>query len=774
MLLFSPAAHPQMKRGEPVRNTTPSRIALAVLVVSTPPLISGGLDVLREPRFPTEAHRKYPLASVSELVDGKWVGKAVPYQEPEFVTRMRGRFETFKSLEFPLPEEESDEVRYCRGKRHIHGVIPHGSEHGELSADRADKVHCSKFVYSNGRVKNVYYDPPNRPPELKWSVAYDDESRIVIVGSFYKGTITKIQACQYPLDGGAFDIRAPLSRKFTFSPKYGRISYRLYRDGEACTSVSSPYPTTVEPGKLPCQVLRYSKALRQVTADETLPMSEKVEAILHFTKLEPAENEEEVGWDINHSYGLLPDRAISRLGRLRAEHSFQALIVLLKERPSARQRREAAIAIARYADTRALMPLLRALEDEDSWARANDPPPNAWKASRCTCTWIVRAMFNICEIEADELIAEFLKSEDRFYGRDIQWTREWELAEDYPPWVASPVLAARGGGAASMDEKLVNILFSRVPPNSATLLELLGWLSERSEELDGEGVALVAHGIPRNTPLQKAASTIAGLLLSKESGQISLWQILRRLCLDETLVIRVESDRIIVASDAARSRASESTHASSDMLPAGDAQMMWRLTDTFTDHSRGARIGGTVPEGQEREIKDSETQYFGTFPLPGRTDLEFSIFHRFQTSGINNDRDVLDHMNQVLEPSDLIWATVHAPSERGSTTARPFPGRGFEVGPESPDRTPSPEQRDKLGGSCYLAPGKWQQSLVAELQRQGHRRVLQMHGCIAYDGYPWGPDMFHVWALDPSDPQTYRFMVEQDYSLRHKKPTFGP
>ena len=65
------------------------------------------------------------------------------------------------------------------------------------------------------------------------------------------------------------------------------------------------------------------------------------------------------------------------------------------------------------------------------------------------------------------------------------------------------------------------------------------------------------------------------------------------------------------------------------------------------DQRDGARIGGAVPLGQEHLIRDSDTQYFGTFPICNFAVLEFSLFHRFEVFVDHPTRDILLHNNKV-------------------------------------------------------------------------------------------------------------------------------
>lgn len=186
------------------------------------------------------------------------------------------------------------------------------------------------------------------------------------------------------------------------------------------------------------------------------------------------------------------------------------------------------------------------------------------------------------------------------------------------------------------------------------------------------------------------------------------------------------------------------------------------------DCIKGPRIGGSLPAGLEGHIKNKHAQYFGTFPLPGRPDREFSIFHSFDILGNNEEHDIIAYNNRVLEPSELIWAAVHAVSSRGELSNQPFESRALEIGPESVDGWTDEEGHEisypmsKLGGKCFLER-YWLQAHVTNLENDSYAQVLQicMHGNDLIDGFPWDPGCLHMWALNPDDPNTYRFMVEQ-------------
>ena len=186
------------------------------------------------------------------------------------------------------------------------------------------------------------------------------------------------------------------------------------------------------------------------------------------------------------------------------------------------------------------------------------------------------------------------------------------------------------------------------------------------------------------------------------------------------------------------------------------------------DCVEGARIGGPVPKGLENQIKNDHSQYFGTFPLPNDPESEFSLFHRFEIFGDDEERDIIAHNNRVLEPSDLIWAVVHTRSSRGELSNQPFEARSLDIGPDSADTATDDEGNEfpytesKLGGKCFLER-YWLQEHVTDLEKDGYEQLLQIgvHGSDLIDGFPWDPGYLHVWASNPRDPKTYRFMIEQ-------------
>lgn len=196
-------------------------------------------------------------------------------------------------------------------------------------------------------------------------------------------------------------------------------------------------------------------------------------------------------------------------------------------------------------------------------------------------------------------------------------------------------------------------------------------------------------------------------------------------------------------------------------------ESMRPLTIADDDSSDGPRIGGSAPIGLESEFRDDHSRYFGSFPIID--DREFSVFHRFDVFGEDENRDVILHNNQILEPSSLIWAVIHDCSRRGSTFPAEFPGRRLIVGDLRPDvlddsdaDCDAPYSESKLFGRGYT----WRYQIaekVSQLESRGFLHLLQigLRGDTIIDGFPWDPGFLNVWAADPQDASTYRFCVQQ-------------
>ena len=186
------------------------------------------------------------------------------------------------------------------------------------------------------------------------------------------------------------------------------------------------------------------------------------------------------------------------------------------------------------------------------------------------------------------------------------------------------------------------------------------------------------------------------------------------------------------------------------------------------DAVTGCRIGGACPVGLVSQFTDSWTQYFGTFPLLEFEGTEFSIFHRFDPFGRDTARDLIDFNNRLLKPSDLIWVVVHPKSVRSEKSPNMFEARALALDPESTDEVRDDEgqlipfSENKLGGRCFVDRHQVRDE-VRLLEESGYFHLLQI-GMVGRDlikGFPWDPGYLNVWALNPLDPSSYRFCVQQ-------------
>lgn len=189
------------------------------------------------------------------------------------------------------------------------------------------------------------------------------------------------------------------------------------------------------------------------------------------------------------------------------------------------------------------------------------------------------------------------------------------------------------------------------------------------------------------------------------------------------------------------------------------------------DVSTGARIGGAAPDELLSQFRDEYTQYFGTFPLLGGDSTEFTIFHRIDPFEDAPVRDAIANNNQILTPPELLWCVVHNVSHRGTTIRNAFEARGMIVGDETDDLLSNEDANDpqlepyaesKLGGACYVERYQIREA-VQELERSGFQQLLQigMDGPDLIEGFPWDPGYLNVWALNPTDPTSYRFCIQQ-------------
>jgi len=196
--------------------------------------------------------------------------------------------------------------------------------------------------------------------------------------------------------------------------------------------------------------------------------------------------------------------------------------------------------------------------------------------------------------------------------------------------------------------------------------------------------------------------------------------------------------------------------------------MMVPLKYLLSDATSGCRIGGACPVGLESQFSAASTQYFGTFPLLGYQGTEFSVFHRFDPSGRDATRDLLDFNNRILIPGDLIWAVVHPKSMRSAESPNMFEPRCLTCESATGDEVSDdlgrmvPYSGCKLGGCCFVERHQVADA-VKSLEKSGFVHLVQI-GLVGRDfirGFPWDPGFLNVWAEVPLDCATYRFCVQQ-------------
>lgn len=179
-----------------------------------------------------------------------------------------------------------------------------------------------------------------------------------------------------------------------------------------------------------------------------------------------------------------------------------------------------------------------------------------------------------------------------------------------------------------------------------------------------------------------------------------------------------------------------------------------------------ARIGGEPPASIDVHSYDELTQYFGTFPIPNNSVYQFSLFHRFDLNGDDESLDVILHNNQILEPSSLIWVAIHIPSTKSSRFAgshRAFSPCCLKFSDEIEEEfgSTSPCTENKMGGMAYA-----ERHQVVDAYRSmphlGYTHLLQIgQDGLSPAGFPWDPGYLNVWSMDPLDPNTYRFCIQQ-------------
>jgi hypothetical protein len=371
-------------------------------------------DGVRE-RFPTEDHKRYPLATVHEYSEGKKVSRLVPYREPPFAERCRRRWKRFAAMRLPLTEEESDVARYSSGSAHKYGVIPVATF--GVPEDRKTDEH-KKFVYSaDGRIRNTYY---KRGEDGSWilddSVFYCDEERYLVHGTFdRKGEkLSAGHVCEYPAGDEplSLDLAPVVIARMTSE---GRVhSYEIWSEGAWVRSVHIPQPPLVyEHGKWPCQARRYRHEVKALVSAPGLSEAERVRAILKYTKYGPLGNEEPRRG--GSGYSTLQYYAVACLGKLDGKESQAALLGLLEDR---KFRMSATMALAEQGDASILPSLVKALELEDGEARTR-PPSFADRNRHLVTGWIVRSMLRLSPGKSEGMLRRFLEERQRVYRRTI-------------------------------------------------------------------------------------------------------------------------------------------------------------------------------------------------------------------------------------------------------------------------------------------------------------------------------------------------------------------
>jgi len=364
-------------------------------------------------RFPTEDHKKFPLARVMEYAEGAEKVTFVPYKEPDFARGWRELGEEFSRLKFPLAQEAGDTVRYFTGISHPNFAFPQG--HNEVSAASIGSASLYKIVFAaNGRPKSVYGVKADRSEALALCVVYYDERRTTIMGRFHKDTLGDLILCEWPAGGETWDPTRPPSRRVS-QGRPGQInSWEELEEGKRIRLVHPPLPEPLEPGKWPCQSARYAHELKQVVSAQGPTDAERVQGILKYAKYEPEENEET--WRGGSGYSGLRAAAVTSLGGLKSREAHEALLELLKDRSL---RSTAATALGEQAQPGDVPFLLNALEQEDSEARQREFTMKDRNRHLVT-SHIARVMLKIAPDRAKELLSEFLRAKERVFRTSIE------------------------------------------------------------------------------------------------------------------------------------------------------------------------------------------------------------------------------------------------------------------------------------------------------------------------------------------------------------------
>ena len=367
-------------------------------------------------RLPTEDHKKFPLARITEYAEGAEKVTFVPYQEPDFARGWRELGTEFSRLKLPLAQDAGDTVHYFTGISHPHFAFPQG--HNEVSADSIGSASLYKIVFAaNGRPKSAYVVKADRSEALSLCVVYYDERRTTIMGRFHKDKLGDLILCEWPAGGDAWDLTRPPSRRVS-QGRPGQINSWEELDGrKRVRLVWPPLPEPLEPGKWPCQAARYAHELKQVVSAQGPTDAERAEAILKYTKCEAEENEET--WRDGGGYSTLRAGAVASLGRLKCKEAHEALLELLKD---SRLRSAAAVALGEQAQPGDLPFLLSALEQEDSEMRQRRFTM-ADKQRHLITERIAELMLKIAPDRAKELLGEFLRAKERVFRISVERAR---------------------------------------------------------------------------------------------------------------------------------------------------------------------------------------------------------------------------------------------------------------------------------------------------------------------------------------------------------------
>jgi len=355
-------------------------------------------------RFPSDDHRKYPLATVYVGQPGRPRPKLfVPYKEPAFVKTFQAKWRHFKGLTFPLPRAESDTFRYFVGVSHKHGVIPTGSE--DVTGKKSRGV--DKYVFAaNGRLKNVHSIDRFGVERLTYSLVYHDEQRIVVRG-YAPGAIWAVNILQYSPGDGPWNLNdAPLRHARLNSE--GRLTYDVFRDGKVVESVWPPRDLTVPLEKWPSQAARYYHAMDEIVKSTQEPDLVRMRKLLSYMDYRPLAEEDPSG------YAGLKHHAIDCLAALNNPESVEFIVRCIEDRDL---RVTASRAIAARKEPRLLRHLLRVLELEDKGAREL----LMFNGNRHLVTsHTAKAMLDISRPRAREMLLEFISSRKRFYEAAIK------------------------------------------------------------------------------------------------------------------------------------------------------------------------------------------------------------------------------------------------------------------------------------------------------------------------------------------------------------------